>query len=334
MNRELLHRRYRLVSAIGEGGSGAVWLADDERLPGRQCAIKAIAVPAGIQADDVRRLRDALRSEATTLARLDHPALPKVSDAFETGSADRPGTLRLHLVMDYVPGRDLMAVLEDARRRDRFIDETELLSWAEDLCAALQYLHGHRPPIIHRDIKPANVKLTPDGQLKLVDFGLAIAVASDEGASRTIVTGGGTRAYQPLEQYGDAAALDARADLYSLGATLYHLLTARAPAAASERFIDAAVLLDPHALRSDARSALPEVVLACLALHPDDRPADAAAVRRMLRAAGTPSPATKGDAAVPSGTALSWSDALWRQRVVVAAALVLLAVAAALSLWP
>lgn len=331
MKRTLLHRRYRLAGAIGAGGSGAVWLADDERLPGRQCAIKVIVLPAGLPDDVAQALRRSLEAEATTLARLDHPALPKVSDFFTAAPADRPGETHLHLVMDYVPGRDLLAVLEDARRRDRAIDPFELRSWAEDLCAVLQYLHRQRPPILHRDIKPSNVKLTPDGQLKLVDFGLAVAATAGDGASRTVVTGG-TRAYQPLEQYGDAV-LDARADIYSLGATLYHLLTARAPAAASERFIDAGALPDPRSLRPDVRGALPEVVLACMALHPDDRPADVGAVRRMLRADGEPAQAAIAAGAAPTAGG-SWGLAWRARRAEVAAAAFLAALAAALSLWP
>ncbi|MBK6768633.1 MAG: serine/threonine protein kinase [Ardenticatenales bacterium] len=334
-NRTLLHRRYRVVSPIGAGGSGSVWLADDQRLPGRQCAVKEIVVPADLPAAETAVLRRSLHAEATTLARLDHPALPKVSDCFDGAPSAAAGAgVRHYLVMDFVPGRDLLAVLEDARCRDRQIDETELWSWAEALCEVLHYLHTQRPPVIHRDIKPSNLKLTPDGQLKLVDFGLALEVRSDDGSARTVATGAGTRAYQPLEQYGDGAALDARADIYSLGATLYHLLTGRAPASASERFIDPAALADPRALRPSARTALGNIAMACLALHPDDRPESIAAVRRMLRA-GTPggSAMVVADPAAPrSAPADAWWSELRRRPFRLALAAGLAVAAAVISL--
>ncbi|MCC7018866.1 MAG: serine/threonine protein kinase [Ardenticatenales bacterium] len=334
-NRTLLHRRYRVVSRIGAGGSGAVWLADDQRLPGRQCAVKEIVVPADLPEAETAVLRRSLHAEATTLARLDHPALPKVSDCFDGSPAAAAASgARHYLVMDFVPGRDLLAVLEEARRRDRQIDESELWSWAEALCEVLHYLHTQRPPVIHRDIKPSNIKLTPDGQLKLVDFGLALEVRTDDGSARTVATGAGTRAYQPLEQYGDGAALDARADIYSLGATLYHLLTGRAPASASERFIDPAVLADPRTLRPSARTALGSIAMACLALHPDDRPESIAAVRRLLRA-GTPG--GSATTAAESGAARSelpptWWAELRRRPVRLALAAGLAVAAAVLSL--
>lgn len=337
-NRTLLHRRYRVISPIGSGGNGAVWLAEDQRLPGRQCAIKEIVVPADLPAPETAFLRRSLHAEATTLARLDHPALPKVSDCFDVASSAASASgVRHYLVMDFVPGRDLLAVLEDARCRDRQIDESALWSWAEALCEVLHYLHTQRPPVIHRDVKPSNIKLTPDGQLKLVDFGLALEVRADDGSARTVATGAGTRAYQPLEQYGDGAALDARADIYGLGATLYHLLTGRAPASASERFIDPAALADPRELRPAARTALGHIAMACLALHPDDRPESIAAVRRLMRA-GTPDDSATATAdhgapqAAPAAPTASWGSELRRRPFRLALAAGLAVAAAVISL--
>jgi eukaryotic-like serine/threonine-protein kinase len=258
---------------------GSVFLADDLRLPGRQCAVKRLCT-AGADADDARQLREAFAREAAVLATLDHPALPKVSDYFEAEACT-------YLVMDYVPGQDLKALAVEARRRGRFLDEGQVLRWAEILCEILSYLHAQSPPVVHRDVKPANVKLAPDGHIHLVDFGLACTVGADaDGRTRTVLVGAGSRPYQALEQYGDGDAVDARTDIYALGATLYHLLTARPPASAQDRFLHPDALDRPRALRPDLSARAEGVVLTALALHPDGRPASAEALRRLIVAPG------------------------------------------------
>jgi len=308
----VLRQRYRLEAPIGEGGMGSVYLAEDLRLPGRRCALKAVRPPAGADLATVEALRGQSLREAAVLARLDHPALPKVSDYFDEG-----GTT--WLVMDYVPGQDLSAVLTDARSRRRRLDEAQVVRWAEAACAALTYLHGQDRPIVHRDIKPANLKLTPDGQIRLVDFGLAQPAEPGDGRTVTVLAGAGSRPYQPLEQYGDGRNVGPRADVYALGATLYHLLTGRAPPSAQDRFLSAEVLERPRERRPDLSAHVEAAVLAALALHPDDRPASAEALRQLLVAAdGTPPGA--------------WPAALRANAWLIAAVLTLLLAALALSL--
>jgi serine/threonine-protein kinase len=283
-----LRSRYRLLGPIGRGGSGTVYEAEDLRLPGRVCAVKEVRLAPG---DDAERAAaaEALRSEAAMLARLDHPSLPRVSDHFAEDG-------QLYLVMDFVPGQDLGAVVTDARSRGRWLEEAQVVRWAEDLCAALTYLHQQEPPVVHRDVKPANVKLTPDGRIRLVDFGLAGPAGDGEPHTVTLVAGGGSRAYQPLEQYGTAARVDARADLYALGATLYHLLTGRAPAAAGDRFLDPSALVPVRQLRPDVSAPLSRAIEATMALHPDARPPSAEAVRQLLVSPGGPSSSELADA--------------------------------------
>ena len=318
MARTLLGR-YRLIAAIGQGGMGSVQLAEDRRLPGRQCALKAHRPPAAQTPAEARTDLDRFAQEARLLAQLDHPALPKVSDHFEHDGVG-------YLVMDYVPGQDLAAVLADALARDRKLPVDAVLGWADDLCGALAYLHRLDPPVVHRDVKPANVKLTPDGQLKLVDFGLAQRLAVAGGPTMTVI-GGGSRAYQPLEQYGDAPVVDPRADVYAAGATLLHLLTGRAPESAQERFMRRTGPLDVAALRPDVPPAVVEVLAAAMALHPDDRPADAAMLRARLRQAQRPVPPVAGAPAV--------RPAAWRADAAWLSALIVLSIAAAwLSLLP
>jgi len=219
----ILRSRYKIIEMVGEGGMGAVYRAEDLRLEGRQCAVKEIVLEMEPTETARAQAQEQFYREASTLARLDHPNLPKVSDYFTEGQ-------REFLVMDFVPGRDLKALMDEARRQKKTLPEKQVLSWAAQLCDALDYLHSQNPPILHRDIKPANIKLTPSGTLKLVDFGLVKLMVPDDATTITIVQGRGTIQYTPLEQYGgDTGHTDARSDIYSLGATLYHLFTNQPP---------------------------------------------------------------------------------------------------------
>ncbi|MGC8827446.1 MAG: serine/threonine-protein kinase, partial [Anaerolineae bacterium] len=161
----VLKERYRITELVGEGGMGAVYRADDLLLEGRACAIKEIRPDLGADPVSARQAREQFYREASVLARLDHPNLPKVSDYFSEAG-------REYLVMDYVAGKDLRQLLEEALIQGHPLPEEQVLRWAEQLCDALEYLHSQDPPVLHRDIKPGNIKLTPAGTIKLVDFGL------------------------------------------------------------------------------------------------------------------------------------------------------------------
>jgi eukaryotic-like serine/threonine-protein kinase len=262
---EILRTRYKIRRVIGHGGMGSIYLADDLRLEGRQCALKEVVHDLSLPGETIRQARDQFEREATVLARLDHPNLPKVSDFFSIGGKD-------YLVMDFVPGEDLRTLMVEARQRDTFLDEQNVLSWASQLTDALSYLHGQTPPILHRDIKPSNLKLTPSGLLKLVDFGLVKILASEE-VTITILQGRGTALYTPLEQYGgDAGHTDVRSDIYAFGSTLYHLLTNRAPIEARERFLNPESLVQPRELNPNLSPRIEKAILWAMNLHPNDRP--------------------------------------------------------------
>lgn len=262
---EVLRGRYKIRRVIGQGGVGCIYLADDLRLEGRTCALKEVEHDRSLLPDLLREAREQFLREATILARLDHPNLPKVSDFFSVGNRD-------YLVMDYVPGKDLRTLMVEARQAGMFLTEEDVLAWASQLCDALEYLHGQNPPILHRDIKPSNLKLTPSGLLKLVDFGLVKLAAPGE-VTITILQGQGTALYTPLEQYGgDSGHTDVRSDIYAFGATLYHLLTNHPPADARERFLNPEKLIPPRQINPSLSPRTERAILWAMALHPDERP--------------------------------------------------------------
>jgi serine/threonine-protein kinase len=265
INGKVLHNRYRIKNIIGQGGNGSIYLAEDQRLEGRLCAVKQVRYDASLPDDMLKESRDQFMREATVLARLDHPNLPKVSDFFSIGNED-------FLVMDYVPGDDLRTSLAKADANGKFLSEEEVLNWAMQIGDALSYLHNQDPPILHRDIKPSNLKVTPSGLIKLVDFGLVKLLAPDE-VTITIMQGQGTATYTPLEQYGgDSTHTDARADVYAFGCTIYHLLTNTPPMNVRDRFLKPTSLLLPRSINPAISPRVEEAILWAMGLHPDDRP--------------------------------------------------------------
>ena len=201
--------------------------------------LKEVEHDKSLPANLVQEAREQFLREATVLARLDHPNLPKVSDFFSVAARD-------YLVMDFIPGKDLRTLMMEARQNNRFLLESDVLNWASQLADALTYLHSQTPSILHRDIKPSNLKLTPSGLIKLVDFGLVKLLAPGE-ITITVLQGQGTALYTPLEQYGgDSGHTDVRSDIYAFGATLYHLLTNEAPMDARERFLNPDQFIPPR----------------------------------------------------------------------------------------
>lgn len=313
-----LRERYVVTKVIGRGGMGSIYLAEDNRLSGRICAIKEVYQARDLP-DEVRAQgRDQFYREASVLAQLDHPNLPKVSDFFTEEERD-------YLIMDYVPGDDLKSLMDQARRNSKFLPLADVLDWGVQIADALEYMHAQDPPVIHRDIKPSNLKLTPNGLIKLVDFGLVKQMVPDE-MTVTVIQGRGTAAYTPLEQYGgDSGHTDARSDVYAFGATLYHLLTNRPPLEAKQRFLRPHELKSPRELNSEIGPELNQAVLWAMALHPDDRPDDIAEFRLALTRGR---PASRADSSVP-GFALDSSLDRWLAGAVVA--LLLVAILASLN---
>ncbi|MCB0216413.1 MAG: serine/threonine protein kinase [Caldilineae bacterium] len=317
----VLRGRYRVVELVGQGGAGAVYRAEDLRLPGRVTAVKEIRPEPGSSAEQRSQAQDQFRREASTLARLDHPGLPKVSDYFVREDVD-------FLVMDFVEGPDLRQLVEEARARGEFLPEAQVLDWASQLVEVVRYLHGQAPPVLHRDIKPANIKLVDGTRIKLVDFGLVKPMDPQDPRTLTVARGLGSLPYTPLEQYaGDTGHTDVRADIYGIGATLYHLLTGRLPVTAQERFLMPNALARPRRLNPDISARVEGSILVAMALHPDKRPDSVEALGSLL--AGTEPLMLDGE----MGTApAAWRAALWENAALLALVL-LLTVLASLATW-
>ncbi|MEK6256254.1 MAG: serine/threonine protein kinase, partial [Chloroflexota bacterium] len=203
-----------------------------------------------------------------------------------------------YLVMDYIPGDDLLSLMIKNRQKNKFLDERMVLIWSNQLAVALAYLHQQDPPILHRDVKPSNLKLTANDVVKLVDFGLVKILVADE-ATITIVQGRGTALYTPLEQYGgDAGHTDVRSDIYAFSATLYHLLTNTAPAEARERFLHPGTMPTLRDINPDISQRTERAVLWGMSLHPEERPQSIEEMRKVLF--GNWDPVTRPRAALPA----------------------------------
>ena len=266
----ILQNRYLIVRAIGQGGMGAVYLAKDQRL-GSDVALKEAFFKD-------ERLRKAFEREARLLASLRHHVLPKVIDHFSEADG-------LFLVMEFIPGDDLLDLMNS---RGAGFPPGQVLNWADQLLDALDYLHTRQPQVIHRDIKPQNLKLMARDQIVLLDFGLAkgtLPQMSRITAGSSVL--GYTPHYAPLEQM-QGAGTDPRSDLYSLAATIYHLMTGYTPHDALAR---AAAVLDgepdPLVPANEVSPQVPPAVAAVLmramALKRDHRPATAADMRLALQ---------------------------------------------------
>ena len=292
----ILRQRYRLTNLVGQGGMGSVYRAEDLRLPGRVCAVKVLP-PDLLATEDMRdQAHRQFLKEASILARLDHPNLPKVSDFFSEEGSD-------FLVMDYVPGRDLQQILEESRVAGRLLDEATVLAWTEQIVDALDYLHRQDPPVLHRDIKPSNIKLTPDHRIKLVDFGLVKVQAAEDARTITVLQGKGTIMYTPLEQYGgEGGHTDARTDIYALGATLYALLTDFPPPHAKARFLNPSVLKSPREVNPKLSRQVSNAVVWAIEMHPDDRPGSAREFQEALQGKLKPPSKSNGEFAVEGVT--------------------------------
>ena len=316
-----LKDRYLIQDSVGKGGMGAIWLAADNRLEGRICAVKEIVRDQSATSDYHQQARSQFHREASSLARLDHPNLPKVSDFFTDKDTDI-------LIMDYIDGDDLLQKIEN-QTPGGFLEESQILLWTQQILEALEYLHLQDPPVVHRDIKPSNIKVNTAGIIKLVDFGL-VKVMTPEERTVTIVQGRGTIHYTPIEQYGgDAGHTDLRSDIYSLGCTLYHLLTSQPPPEAKIRFLRADSMTPIRKINANVSPRTERAIHWALSLHPEDRPATTNAFKSALFEGLFPD--EKGVPEYMPETSKEWvehalADPLHRDLAIVSTLLIVLAI--------
>ncbi len=263
---KVLQGRYELIRKLGQGGMGAVYLAADRRLSTVRWAVKELSDEQNAAPLARQQAAESFRQEAEMLAALSHPNLPRVTDSFSEDG-------RSYLVMEFVPGETLQAYLQ---RVGLPRPPAEVLGWAEQLCEVLDYLHTQEPPVIFRDLKPANVMLTPEGPLKLIDFGIARHFKHGQSQDTQAF---GTVGYSAPEQYGRGQT-DPRSDVYSLAVLLHHALTGYDPGNTPFR-LPAAIQLNP---------SLPPELSAALAqgMHndPGQRFESVAAFRQALLGSG------------------------------------------------
>src|ERR1043165_5976760 len=247
-----LKDRYRILHQIGRGGFGTVYKAVDEVL---SCSVAIKETREDVVTND--KIKKAFEREAKLLRNLKHECLPRVTDYFFHDNSQ-------FLVMDFIEGEDLGALLKSRLPSGGPFTVAEILPWADRILSALAYLHNLPEPIIHRDIKPANIKLGNDGGIYLLDFGLAKGSTGQMSTIRedesTFSLAAFSHAYAPLEQRQETGT-QPQSDIYAFGATLYHLLTGQLPINARKR--DEAVQRgqgDPLRLAHEVNPAIPTVL--------------------------------------------------------------------------
>jgi serine/threonine protein kinase len=293
----IIKDRYRTDSLLAQGGMGAVYKAWDLNLK------MAVALKENL--DPSPDAQAQFEREALILARISHPNLPRVIDHFSL-----PGHGQF-LVMDFVDGKDLEEILEESCGPNQLaspgsagqptqnracLSEAEVIPWTLQVCDALEYLHKQNPPIVHRDIKPANIKIRPDGQVLLVDFG--IAKIYDPQFSTLTGAKAVTAGYSPPEQYGGGKT-DPRSDIYALGATLYHLLTGEKPPESVHRMAGSVKTPSPRQLNPLISPNIQAALLKAMAIPIENRYQNVGEMRLALDQNVQPRPAPPAARPIP-----------------------------------
>lgn len=209
---QVIDDKYEILKLVGQGGMSKVYLAMDKRL-NKQWAVKEITKRAKDKNNEI--VVQSAIAEANLIKQFDHPAIVRIVDIIDNGNV-------IYIIEDYIEGETLNSIVENNGAQPQEL----VIEWAMQICEALEYLHTRKPPIIYRDMKPANIMLKPDGNIKVIDFGIAREYKSQSLADTVSL---GTKGYAAPEQFGGKGQTDARTDIYCLGATLYHLVTGKSP---------------------------------------------------------------------------------------------------------
>jgi eukaryotic-like serine/threonine-protein kinase len=259
----VLNDRYQIVKRIGGGGMGSVYQAEDRNLANRKVAVKEMVEMFADESARVKAIED-FKRESELLAGLEHPSIPTIYDYFFDA-----GRGRYYLVMKFIDGGDLSARQRATGGR---VDEMTVTKWAIDVCDVLDYIHSLTPPIIYRDLKPANLMIdSRTGRVMLVDFGIARFVAPTQKG----VTAIGTMGYAPPELF--AGNVEARSDIYSLGATMFHLLTGQDPQDNPLLIFDFNKNPKPRQINPAITEEMEQIIVRAVEHKPEDRFASAKA---------------------------------------------------------
>jgi serine/threonine protein kinase/tetratricopeptide (TPR) repeat protein len=227
----ILDGKFKIVQVLGEGGMGTVYKVEQVDRPGFYRAVKELLINPGMPEEERKAAIERFNKEIDLMFNLKHPNIPSLIVSFQERG-------NYYFVMEFVPGKSLDKILEE---RGAPLDEEQVIAWMIKVCEALSYIHSRQPPIILRDLKPGNIMVTPEGEVQLIDFGIARRFNPNK---RTNTENLGTISYASPEHLGSITApgqkrspqnpgrlvqTDARSDIYSLGATMYHLLTNHEP---------------------------------------------------------------------------------------------------------
>lgn len=266
----VLNGRYEIVRKIGGGGMGAVYLASDRNLGGVLRAVKEM-VQSHIEESHQDKAVNDFKRESLLLTSLEHPSIPTIYDYFFD---DREN--RFYLVMKYISGGDLAGRLRSAP--ENRLDEKTITEWAIQVADVLDYLHNRTPPIVYRDLKPSNVMIDGNsGRVMLIDFGIARWVSAKEEKGVTAV---GTMGYAPPELF--SGNVEPRSDIYSLGSTMFHLLTGADPQNSPLLIFDFNKNPRPRQINSMLSDQMEQILLRSVEYDADKRFANAAEMREVL----------------------------------------------------
>lgn len=269
-NGTILDNRYRILELLGEGGMGSVYKAENQRMPGPLWAIKELLLEAFADPRETQEAIDRFEKESTLMGQLTilpHPRLPRVIDRFTENG-------RYYFVMEFVPGKSLDHILDEAKHA---LPERQVLEWAIQVCEALSFIHNQTPPVILRDLKPGNIMVTPppNSEVKLIDFGIARIWKPGQKSNTENL---GTMTYASPEHLGQTGQTDARSDIYSLGATMYHLLTNEEPTP-----LDTPPAGSLRSANSQISQGVEDIVIKAMQLDPNRRFQSAAAMQTALQ---------------------------------------------------
>ncbi len=265
----VLNNRYEIIRKIGGGGMGAVYLASDKNLGGVLRAVKEM-VQSYIEDEQQEKAVSDFKRESLLLTSLDHQSIPTIYDYFFDEKE-----ARFYLVMKYISGGDLAGRLRSAP--ESRIEELSVTQWAIQIADVLDYLHNRQPPIVYRDLKPANIMVDGNsGRVMLIDFGIARWVNKEEKG----VTAVGTMGYAPPELF--SGNVESRSDIYSLGSTMFHLLTGADPQSNPLLIFDFQKHPRPRQINPQLSDQMERILMRSVEYNADKRFASAAEMRKAL----------------------------------------------------